>query len=141
MRRAILQAIGGQVRNSYPGYENYAAISPEERLHIINTIFNEGIRNVIFLTGDRHHSEVSKMERNGITIYDITTSPLTSGSHDAEKEPNSYRVQGSQIGVRNFSVMEITGERLSRKLALKFYDSDGKELYIYDIEAQYRPRR
>ncbi|MEL6630901.1 MAG: alkaline phosphatase D family protein [Bacteroidota bacterium] len=134
-------AIGGQVLNSYPGYENYAAISPEERLHIINTIFNEGIRNVIFLTGDRHHSEVSKMERNGITIYDITTSPLTSGSHDAEKEPNSYRVQGSQIGVRNFSVMEITGERLSRKLALKFYDSDGKELYTYDIEAQYRPRR
>ena len=128
--------IGGQVVNDAALYENYANIAPEERTLILNTIVNEEIKNVIFLTGDRHHSELSVFEKNGIKIYDFTVSPLTSGSHDASKEPNTLRVQGSHVGTRNFGTIQIRGPRTERKLSLGLFDVEGKELWTYEIQAK-----
>jgi alkaline phosphatase D len=129
--------IGGQVINTAAEYENYANIAPEERELILNTIAQAGVKNVIFLTGDRHHSELSKFEKFGTAIYDFTISPLTSGSHDAEDEANALRVKGSHVGIRNFGLIDISGERLSRKLTLQLLDTDGKPLWDYEIEAVY----
>ncbi|MEO1211885.1 MAG: alkaline phosphatase D family protein [Bacteroidota bacterium] len=128
--------IGGQVVNDAAVFENYANVSPAERSRILNTIVEEEIKNVIFLTGDRHHSELSLFEKNGIKIYDITSSPLTSGSHDASDEPNTLRVKGSHIGIRNFATLTLSGKRTERKAELKFFDTDGKELWSYKFEAQ-----
>ncbi|MEL6256333.1 MAG: alkaline phosphatase family protein, partial [Bacteroidota bacterium] len=83
-----------------------------------------------------HHSELSLFEKNGIKIYDITSSPLTSGSHDASDEPNTLRVKGSHIGIRNFATLTLSGKRTERKAELKFFDTDGKELWSYKFEAQ-----
>jgi alkaline phosphatase D len=128
--------IGGQVVNSADVYENYAALAPDERLKILNTIASEGIKNVIFLTGDRHHSELSKWDKNGIAIYDFTVSPLTSGSHDAADEPNRHRIEGSHVGDRNFGTMEITGPRQERKVIFRYFDIKGKEIWQHEIMAQ-----
>ncbi|MEM6799787.1 MAG: alkaline phosphatase D family protein [Bacteroidota bacterium] len=128
--------IGGQVVNDAAVYENYAKVAPDERARILNTIIEEEIRNVIFLTGDRHHSELSLFEKNGIKIYDITSSPLTSGSHDAADEPNTLRVKDSHIGIRNFATLKLSGKRTERKAELKFFDADGKELWSYAFDAQ-----
>ena len=128
--------IGGQVINSADVFENYANHAPNERQRILNAIAAEGIKNVIFLTGDRHHSELSKWQRNGITVYDFTSSPLTSGTHDALDEPNRLRVEGSHVAVHNFGTMEITGPRRERKLTFRLFDSEGKELWSHEIEAQ-----
>lgn len=128
--------IGGQVVNDAAVYENYANIAPFERSRILNTIVEEEVKNVIFLTGDRHHSELSLFEKNGIKIYDITSSPLTSGSHDASDEPNTLRVKGSHIGIRNFCTLTLSGKRTERKASLNFYDADGKELWSFDFEAE-----
>jgi alkaline phosphatase D len=132
--------VGGQVLNTVAKYENYAKLAPKERKYILNMIAKEEIRNVIFLTGDRHHSELSVWEKKGIKVYDFTVSPLTSGSHDASDEENKTRIPGSHVGIRNFGTMEISGERLKRKLVFKLFDKEGKELYKHEIEAQYRPR-
>lgn len=128
--------IGGQVVNDAAVYENYAKVAPDERAKILNTIIEEEIKNVIFLTGDRHHSELSLFEKNGIKIYDITSSPLTSGSHDAADEPNTLRVKDSHIGIRNFATLTLSGKRTERKAELKFFDVEGKELWSYAFEAQ-----
>ena len=128
--------LGGQMVNDAAVYENYANIAPEERLHILNTIVNAGIKNVIFLTGDRHHSELSVFEKNGVKIYDFTVSPLTSGTGNAADEPNTLRVQGSYVGVRNFGTMEIKGKRTERELTLRLFDVDGKELWSYEIKSE-----
>ncbi|MEM8887435.1 MAG: alkaline phosphatase D family protein [Bacteroidota bacterium] len=128
--------IGGQVINDVAKYENYANVAPAERSRILNTIVDEGIKNVIFLTGDRHHSEISLFEKNGIKIYDVTSSPLTSGPNSAQDEPNTLRVKGSFVGERNFAVLYLSGKRTERKVGVKFFDSDGKELWAYDFEAQ-----
>lgn len=127
--------IGGQVVNSAAVYENHANIAPAEREKILNTIAQEGVKNVIFLTGDRHHSELSVIEKFGVKIYDFTASPLTSSSHDASDEANTLRVKGSHIGERNFGIIEIEGPRLERTLRFRFVDVDGKELWSEEIKA------
>jgi alkaline phosphatase D len=128
--------IGGQVLNSTERYENHINLAPAERKYILDMIFAEGIRNVVFLTGDRHHSELSSIRRNGITVYDFTVSPLTSGPHNAEDEPNGHRVEGSHVGIRNFGTVEIEGERTKRKLSFKLFDTEGKELWSKQVEAE-----
>ncbi len=128
--------IGGQVLNTAELYENHANLAPEERRMIIDYIVSHKIKNVIFLTGDRHHSEMSLLERDGIKIYDFTSSPLTSGTHDALSEPNLLRVPDSHVAVRNFGLMEITGPRLERKLRFSLRDADGKEVWNYEIMAE-----
>jgi len=127
--------IGGQFLNDVAEFENHALVAPEEREEIMDFIAKEGIKNVIFLTGDRHHSELSMAEIEGIKMYDFTVSPLTSGAHDSESEKNSLRVPGSQIGVRNYGIMEFSGVRTARKLTLLLYDNTGKELWRHEISA------
>ena len=126
--------VGGQVLNPVQKYEMMANIAPKEREYLLNRIVGEELKNVIFLTGDRHHSEFSMTEIKGIKIYDWTVSPLTSSTHTASDEANTLRVAGSYIGDRNFGIMEVTGTRKERKLNLKLLGSDGKELWKYEIQ-------
>lgn len=128
--------IGGQVLNSVARFENYINLASEERRYLLDEIVKAKLRNVIFLTGDRHHSELSKYEQDGVVIYDFTVSPLTSGSHDASDEPNTYRVEGSHVGIRNFGMMNISGPRRERVLKMSLYDNTGKQLWDYTIEAK-----
>lgn len=128
--------IGGQMINNTERFEHHANLAPEEREYILDAISMEGIKNVVFLTGDVHHAELSRMRRKGVTIYDFTVSPLTAGPHDAEDEMNTYRVKGSQVGVRNFGIIEVSGPRTERKLTLHLYDSEGNEKFKYEIEEE-----
>ncbi len=126
-------AIGGQFLSDFKSFENVANYA-KERQEIIDFIDKHKIKNVIFLTGDRHHSEVTKVVTPGGTvIYDITSSALTSTTYDHSKEPNTLRVPGSIFGVNNFAVLTISGERKNRKLNLRFVGADGKELYKYEF--------
>jgi alkaline phosphatase D len=126
-------AVGGQFLSDFKGYENFANFA-RERKEIIDFIDKHKIKNVIFLTGDRHHSEVTKVVTSGGTaIYDITSSALTSSTYDHSKEPNTLRVPESIFGVNNFAVLTVKGERKNRKLSLRFVGADGRELYNYEF--------
>jgi alkaline phosphatase D len=47
-------------------------------------ILKEGIEGVIFLDGDRHHSEITKLEREGTyPLYDFTISSFTAAYRQA----------------------------------------------------------
>ncbi|RMF60576.1 MAG: alkaline phosphatase family protein, partial [Calditrichaeota bacterium] len=50
-------AIGGQVLNPVARYENYSNY-PAELEKLLDAITHENIRGVLFLTGDRHHTEL-----------------------------------------------------------------------------------
>ena len=130
-----LVAVGGQVLNTAKVYENHANYE-EERNYLLRRIEEEEIKGVVFLTGDRHHSEVMKYEgKNGIDIWEFTTSPLTSGTHTKSDENNELRVPGSLISKRNFSILSVSGPYGDRSLEINYYSSDGKKLYSYQIEA------
>ncbi len=128
--------MGGQFLNNTERFEHYANLAPAEREYLLDAIAMEGIKNVVFLTGDVHHSELSMTRHKGVTIYDFTVSPLTAGSHDAEDEMNTYRVKNSHVGERNYGIIEVSGPRKKRKLTLHLYDSKGKEKFKYEIEEE-----
>lgn len=130
-------SVGGQVLNTADVFETYTRKHKEERDYLLRRIEEEGIKNVIFLSGDRHHTELNKLtDANGNNIYDFTVSPLTSGSGSTRSEANDNRVDGTLTVQRNFGIMEITGARTERKLTFKVFDSKGKELWSRNIEAQ-----
>lgn len=128
--------VGGMVLSTAEVYENHIRLAPKERQSLIDRLQKEGIQGVIFLDGDRHHSEVSFMSGSA-PMYDLTVSPLTSGAHTTLKEsdePNNLRIKGSLISERNFAVLEIGGEARQRVMSIVYYDSDGKELWKSQID-------
>jgi alkaline phosphatase D len=64
-------AVGGQFLNPNDGFETFATF-PKERERILRLLEAERIPGVFFLTGDRHRTELSKLERPG--LYRYTTS-------------------------------------------------------------------
>ncbi len=126
--------LGGQFLSTSSTYESYMNYGfAEERQRIIDYIHNEGIKNVVFITGDVHFSEVSVLEvLNKPTIWDITSSPLNSGvnTHAREKD-NRLRIDESVIMQRNFTEIKLTGPVSERLLTITYYDVDGKEIWSY----------
>jgi alkaline phosphatase D len=128
-------AIGGQMVSDAAIYENFAQF-PEERDWLFEQIDELGIRGVIFLTGDRHNSELSRVKLpGGNWVYDITVSPLTSGSYDHEHEPNTNRESGTMVGVRNYGVLKVTGPRKERSLEVTVKNATGEALWSRTIRA------
>ena len=131
--------LGGQFLSNSGMYEAYSNNGFEaERQRIIDFIYKQKIKNVVFLTGDVHFSEVSVLKkRNQPTIWDITSSPLNSGpnTHGID-QPNSLRVPGSAIIVRNYTMLEVTGTKDARVLKVTYYDTKGKKLYEQDIKPE-----
>jgi len=88
---------------------------------------------VVFLTGDRHFTELSALKlKDGRTIYDLTTSPLTSGPY-APKEQNDLRVEGTVVAERNFSTIDVAGAKGARTLMIRVFDGTGKQLWERSI--------
>lgn len=128
-------ASGGQVLNDARYFENYA-VYPVERRKLIEKITSAKIPGVLFLSGDRHHAELTKLERPGTyPLYDLTTSPLTAGTHNPGKEPNTLRVDGTLYNGRNFAMIQISGQQKDRVLKIKLMSNLGRLVWERDIKA------
>ncbi len=127
--------MGGQFLNTARRFETYSNHGFDlERAEIIHYIYKQGIKNVIFLTGDRHESEISVYNpSNGDSVlFDLTVSPFTSGPNThALQEKNHLRIPGSVIMERNFAIISVKGQRENRHVEVAFYNQDGKLIYRY----------
>jgi alkaline phosphatase D len=95
---------------------------------------------VIFVSGDRHHTNLQKLERNGTyPLYDLTISPLTSSAGkpvDAELKGNTI-IKGTELyNSQAFSIMEVSGKRTDRVLKINVFDSNGEKKWDYVINAK-----
>jgi alkaline phosphatase D len=132
-------ALGGQFLTSSENSETYTHHYKEERAAILKFIEENDIKNVVFLDGDRHFTELSKMTNaKGNVIYDMTTSSLTAGAYadGPTKDPNTFRVEGTGVGVHNFATLHFSGPRKERVLEIKVFDTTGKELWTQRIDSQ-----
>ena len=121
--------IGGQVLNDAAVYENVSQF-PSEREEILRRLAEEDIRGVVFLSGDRHTTELSEMElSNGRMVYDLTVSPLTSGPGHAREEGNSLRVDGTYVEQRNYAKLSFEGPRKDRSCTIEVKDTFGETLW------------
>ncbi|WP_076639914.1 alkaline phosphatase [Lewinella sp. 4G2] len=122
--------VGGQVLNSFAGHENYVNLAPEELRYLLARITEENIEGVVFLTGDRHHSELSELKlANGATVYDVTISPLTAGIAGSQDEVNRNRVEGTHVLKNNFGLLKFSGPAGARRLTVGAYDVLGEVIW------------
>lgn len=127
-------ALGGQFLNTGEVFENYATFT-EERQRLLDRLDKEGFKNVVFLTGDRHHTVLSSLKlKGGNTVHDLTVSPLTSGVH-GPKEQNTLAVEGTLVEQRNFATLHFSGLKGAREMRITVRDSDGKPLWERVIPA------
>ena len=122
-------ATGSQVLNPVSPFDCFRKF-PVEYIELMEFLKKEKISGVIFLTGDRHHSEVIRM--NGIIdypLYDITVSPLTSATHvfGAAEKDNPYRVLGIDQK-QNYARISISGKPKERKLNVEFLGLKGEKI-------------
>jgi len=117
-------ATGNQVLHAAHDQDENAAAFPEEKAFLLREIERRGISGVIFLTGDRHHTELTKLERRGnYPLYDLTVSPLTAGTHSARDEGNYLLVDGTLVNDKNYALINVTGERRNRVLTISVFNN------------------
>ena len=134
-------AIGTQVLNENHFGETYMQY-PKERKELFDFIANSNIKGVVFLTGDKHYSEICLKEHLGYPIIDFTSSPLTTpplprrllGAYN-----NPTRIPNTDYGKRSFGKISLSGNAGDRKCTLQIYSRWGKkkrELVIHQAELQ-----
>ncbi len=89
------------------GFETWGNF-PHEVDRMKELITASGAKGVIFLSGDRHISEFSRADINGLDypLVDFTSSGLTHAYSQYSGEPNRYR-QGEVVATESFGIVRI----------------------------------
>ena len=127
-------AVGSQVLNPVSPYDTWWNF-PAEYEELMSFLKEYKINGVVFLTGDRHHSEIIKVERPGTyPLFDITVSPLTSGTHkfSGPEKNNPYRVLGIDEK-QNYGRFSFSGLRGSRKMTVEYLGLKGEKISEWSI--------
>jgi alkaline phosphatase D len=131
-------ALGSQVVSEVNAHETWSRFP--ERQQLLDYIRAERIPGVIFLSGDRHFTELCKLEQPGLyPIYDFTSSPLSSIVRKRVVHPkdpeyaHALRVPGTKVVAHNFGKVVIDGPLGDRTCHLQTYDAYGKLLWSHDI--------
>lgn len=129
-------AIGSQVFNQVTTHECYWPFT-DELGEIMQFIKNEKISGVVFLTGDRHHSELMKTDLEiGYPIYEFTSSGITSfrrRTRRTKENINPARVPGTLADFQNFGRITISGDTENRVCTLEIFNNRGKKVWDYSI--------
>ena len=100
------------VSNQHP-FETWGHF-PTARERMLKLIKETGVKGVIFLSGDRHFAEISKLERDDLPypIYDYMCSGLTH-ANNLMIEKNPHRMRGKTYYHRNFGMILFDWENQS----------------------------
>ena len=117
---------------------------PIEFNELMEFLASQKVTGVLFLSGDRHHSEIIKFDRpETYPLYDITSSPLTAGiGYVSGKEVNNpARVEGTLVQVNSYSRITVSGAPRERRLKVEFIGIKGEKLAEWSVgEADLRPK-
>lgn len=126
--------IGSQVFSPYSkdGLQRY----PEEWSTLFDRLIAEELHDVIFITGDVHFAEASRMivEENDFVFTEFTSSPLTAGPWPGSRaEDNPYRLdifpgEPDRYGERNFATLTFRGPLWERQAVVRYYNTQGELL-------------
>jgi alkaline phosphatase D len=127
-------AVGSQVLNPASPYDKLRDYKAEYN-ELMSFLDRYKIRGVLFLTGDRHHTEIIKVDRPGsYPLYDITVSPFTSGQYpfSGPEKDNPYRVLGVDQK-QNYGKFTISGPKGQRKLGVEILGKKGEKLGAWSV--------
>jgi alkaline phosphatase D len=123
---------GGQMLNPVADKECFV-FYPSEWQELMSFITDNKINGVIFLTGDRHYSELNRRQLpNAYPFYDFTCSSVTSGLAKPDN-PNPTRVAGSLLVENNFGKISVSGDKNNRQVTFETYDRTGKSRWNFVV--------
>lgn len=131
-------ACGSQVLNEVTPWEAFQPMFPHEQKELIDWIVSQKVEGVVFLSGDRHHTEVLvHTPSGGYPLYEYTSSPLTASAHGLSKDSpefdNPRRVPGTHIAERNFGTLRVEGSPKDRRMVLEAFRVDGSRVWRQEI--------
>jgi len=126
---------GSQALNPLNKYECLRDY-PVDYHGLMDFLSAQKINGVLFLTGDRHHSEVIRIERPSLyPLFDITVSPLTAGVSKASgiEANNPYRELNTLVEAHNFARLSISGKKNERVLMVAYFGTHGEKLGEWSV--------
>lgn len=126
--------VGNQVTNRRNMHESLFSYG-QEFDDLMKFLSRNEVPGLLFISGDRHFTELLKTKRpEKYPLYEFTSSPLSSGSYssldESEEYNNPQRVEGTLVYKdQNFGMVRVTGSEDSRKLILQTYSSEGKKMW------------
>ena len=104
-------ANGTQVISKNPRGEGHFNEAPQELAKLREFLREHEIGGVVFLSGDRHYTEVMRLEQDGAPdLIEFTSSPIQQGQAvaplDREHETNVWAMNGNSYGLVTISVGE-----------------------------------
>ena len=120
---------GTQFGIEWNGYEAWANF-PNERKRMVDLIKSTKANGVLFISGDVHYSEISKLDTPFYPLYDFTSSGLSSTWHFAT--PNQNRIEGP-IMENHFGLINIFWEQNNTKIKMETWDINNNQRIEYTI--------
>lgn len=103
---------------------------PNQRKKLLDLIVSSEVKNPIILSGDRHLSEISKINWQGQELIDITSSGMTHSYTTGKQEFNRHRVQ-NLITIESFATM--TFDWNNNKTVIQQLDMQGKVINSFEL--------
>ena len=120
---------GTQFGIEWNGYEAWANF-PNERQRMLDLIKKTKANGVLFISGDVHYSEISKLQTDFYPIYDFTSSGLSSTWHFAT--PNKNRIEGPVMD-NHFGLISIFWEQDNTKIKMETWDISDNQRIEYTL--------
>jgi alkaline phosphatase D len=124
-----------QFLSSEHGFETWG-LFPHEVEKMQELLLKHKVKNVLFLSGDRHISEFSQKEVKGMSypLTDFTSSGLTHSYSSFDGEPNSYRV-GEVVAQTSYGIVDLNLVTNQAELNIKSTE-DGRILQKLNLNFQ-----
>ena len=122
------QLLSEDENGHYSGWHNYQT----ERDAFLAWLTKEKISGLLFLSGDRHNTQVFRLKQDGApVVYEFSCSPFTSRLSKLSKKDRANPRFVADLGVeqRNFGTLEFAGSGKQRKIVACCFDSNGKQLW------------
>ncbi len=111
-----------QFAHEYNGWESWTNV-PHEQARLLELIRSTGASGVVFISGDVHWGEISRLDASGLyPIYDVTSSGLTETWPSVD--PNRNRI-GAVVRENNFGLIDIDWSVDDPVVTLALYDVTG----------------
>ncbi len=120
-----------QFSHQHNGWESWTNL-PRELIKMTELINETGAQGVVFISGDVHWGELSKLPVPGnYPLYDVTSSGLTETWPSVEENQNRV---GEIVRENNFGMIEFDWSKSEPELHLQLIDINGKTRVSHTVK-------
>ena len=120
-----------QVLADFTGWESWANFAHDQQ-RLFDLIRRKRANGVVFLSGDIHYAELSRLDVNvPYTLWDLTSSGLT--EEWRVPTPNANRAS-EVVADANFGYVDVDWQGAATKLTLGIVDTTGRTRMTRDLE-------